>query len=141
MSEITWKKAYMKEYNRKYRNTPEYKARKKLDDKKYYEKNKDKINIKRKTYYENNSKSIIEKSAKWNKENIERRKTIVKKNGDKNGRKYYLKKKFGMTLEDYDLMLENQDGVCAICFKQCSVVRIDGKSKLSVDHDHKTRKC
>lgn len=44
-----------------------------------------------------------------------------------------LRLKFGMTLEDYDSMLEQQDGKCAICKSE------DSKGKrFSVDHNHKT---
>jgi hypothetical protein len=54
----------------------------------------------------------------------------------------HLKKRFGLTEREYDLILEKQNGVCAIC-KDVETV-IDGQSKkvkpLSVDHDHKTGK-
>ena len=44
-----------------------------------------------------------------------------------------LRHKFGITLEDYDSMLEQQDGKCAICKSE------DSKGKrFSVDHNHKT---
>jgi hypothetical protein len=38
---------------------------------------------------------------------------------------------FGLTPEDYDLMLKNQDGVCAICLQAPPDDR-----RLAVDHDH-----
>ena len=41
-----------------------------------------------------------------------------------------LRVKYDMTVEDYDEMLQAQDGVCAICFHECS------KGRLSVDHCH-----
>lgn len=40
-------------------------------------------------------------------------------------------KKYGMTLEDYEMLLSEQTGVCAICSKP----PIAGK-RLAVDHDH-----
>jgi hypothetical protein len=43
-------------------------------------------------------------------------------------------KKYGLTIEHYDLLLAEQGGVCAIC----SGVQTDGKM-LSVDHDHLTK--
>lgn len=46
---------------------------------------------------------------------------------------YGLIKKFGITLEDYNILLNNQDGVCAICEKSQF-----GKA-LAVDHCHKTK--
>ena len=45
----------------------------------------------------------------------------------------HLKRKFGMTLEQYDAMLEVQNGVCAICKRP---PRDD--ISLHVDHDHST---
>lgn len=46
-----------------------------------------------------------------------------------------LKSKFGISLEEYSLKLEQQKGVCAICDGLCK----SGK-RLAVDHDHKTGK-
>lgn len=42
------------------------------------------------------------------------------------------KKLFGITVEDYNLMLEAQNGKCAIC------ERLPAKNLLAVDHDHET---
>lgn len=48
---------------------------------------------------------------------------------------YWLKTAYGLTLEKWNQLLDEQNGGCAICG------RIDsGKRKLSVDHDHKTGK-
>jgi recombination endonuclease VII len=50
----------------------------------------------------------------------------------------YLQKKYKITLQEYNQMLERQKGVCAICQKK------PGKGKkskrLAVDHSHKTGK-
>lgn len=46
-----------------------------------------------------------------------------------------LKSKFGITLEQYDEMFENQNGVCAIC----GLVDATGR-RLAVDHNHETGK-
>ena len=48
-------------------------------------------------------------------------------------RKSYLKRKYGMTLEEYERMLEAQGGVCAICRQPRPEERT-----LHVDHDHET---
>lgn len=46
-----------------------------------------------------------------------------------------LKREFGITLEEYDSVLQNQGGVCAICGK------VPSESKpLGVDHNHETGK-
>jgi hypothetical protein len=47
---------------------------------------------------------------------------------------YHLKQYYGMTPDDYENMLQAQDGVCAIC------LRPPNKNRLSVDHDHETGK-
>lgn len=48
------------------------------------------------------------------------------------------KRLYGITLEDYNTLLLNQDGLCAICSKPESVNRVDTIFSLSVDHNHKT---
>ena len=50
-----------------------------------------------------------------------------------------LRRVFGISLEDYNWMLEVQGGVCAICKRPETVPHKKGKpKKLTVDHDHKT---
>lgn len=50
-----------------------------------------------------------------------------------------LKRCYGITLDDYDIMLVNQDGVCAICKGSETARYKDGRIKnLAVDHCHKT---
>lgn len=45
-----------------------------------------------------------------------------------------LKHRYGLSIADYEKMLEKQGGVCAICFKS------DNNRRLTVDHCHKTGK-
>lgn len=49
-------------------------------------------------------------------------------------RKCDLKRRFGITLDEYNKMLSIQSGKCAICNRDASIF----KRRLSVDHDHKT---
>lgn len=57
-------------------------------------------------------------------------------------RGYDMRRRYGITLQQYNAMLSKQDGVCAICKNQES--RLENRSKtgttrrLYVDHDHKT---
>lgn len=44
--------------------------------------------------------------------------------------------KFKMTIEDYDKMLEDQNGLCLICERHYS----NFKLRLAVDHNHSTGK-
>ena len=79
-----------------------------------------------------------ERTRRWREDNPEKyaanqrkhRESGRKKEAD---RRSYLKRKYGLTLEDYDRMLEAQDGGCAICGRP---PRPD--ISLHVDHDHET---
>lgn len=53
-----------------------------------------------------------------------------------------LKRDFGMTVEQYEAMHENQNGLCAICEKpETAKNNFDTSArKLAVDHDHATGK-
>lgn len=57
-------------------------------------------------------------------------------------RAWRFKKKYGITIQDYDRMFEEQGGVCATCRK--ASVQVHAKSgklrDLAVDHDHVTGK-
>lgn len=48
-------------------------------------------------------------------------------------RSYHLKRKYGITADEYDVMLANQSGKCAICGRTR-----DSHMSLSVDHDAET---
>lgn len=50
-------------------------------------------------------------------------------------RNSYYKKRFGITLEQYNDILKRQGGVCAICNEKDSIY-----DNLAVDHDHNTNK-
>ena len=47
-----------------------------------------------------------------------------------------LKRKYGLSREAYQALLESQNGVCAICKEKNG----RGTEKLAVDHNHKTNK-
>lgn len=52
-------------------------------------------------------------------------------------RRWRMKKQYGITLEEYEILLEKQNGMCAICKSE------NTHSKgycFAVDHDHKTGK-
>lgn len=53
-----------------------------------------------------------------------------------------LKREYGITLDEFNVMLEQQNGVCAICFKAETERRSkkNGLRSLCVDHNHSTGK-
>jgi hypothetical protein len=98
----------------------EYRARnlekKRAYEKEYYDKNPDKAKEKRRKY-----------NANW-----------LAKNPNANRNKHY-KKRYGITVEDYEAMSERQNHLCAICGLPETKKRKDGTTSiLAVDHDHTT---
>lgn len=45
-------------------------------------------------------------------------------------------KRYGLSVEQYLLMLEGQDGLCAICLKPETEIKRGTLAGLAVDHDH-----
>lgn len=90
-------------------------------------------------WYLKNRELTLERTRKWAQENKERhtasKKAWAKNNKEKvaaNARQATLKKKYGITPEIYEEMLEAQDGVCAICGNPPK------QRRLHIDHCHKT---
>lgn len=73
------------------------------------------------------------RAGKWSgPERIEYNRRWREKNADR-FRWYQLKYQYGITKEDYEELLEKQNGVCAICEQED-----DGDRPLAVDHCHET---
>lgn len=68
----------------------------------------------------------------WYYKNRERGK-IWRKNG-------HLRRMYGITLDDYNKLLTQQNNVCAICLGTFSGTNQHGAKKLAVDHCHETKK-
>lgn len=85
-------------------------------------------------YYLNHKEDILTKSKKYYQDNIEYIKQYKK---EKNIREetYRIKNlgRFGISVDEYDIILNRQNGVCAVCKNPC----ITGR-RLAVDHNHKT---
>lgn len=79
-------------------------------------------------WYAANKGKVKERSRQWAQINREARRTIYRRNS--------LRDNFGMTLPDYDALLEKQGFKCAICASPSSK-RNDGKV-FCVDHCHET---
>jgi hypothetical protein len=50
----------------------------------------------------------------------------------------YLKRTYGITIEDYEAMYAEQEGTCAICSGEGFVMKQSHNMKLVVDHCHET---
>lgn len=126
--------------------------------KRYYERNKEKILAISKKWQKDNKDRVRENARKVYKKNPKAKIAKVKKWATSNKEKYKLLKKkyrlkakaknrnmdrirnlkvYGLTIAMYDQMFARQNGLCAICGKP-ELTR--GRSNLSVDHNHKTKK-
>ncbi len=99
----------------------------------YYQKNKDKRRKQQMKWREENKEKIKENSKK-DREKLKGKSEEWKEQNRMRKKESNLKMKFGLTQKDYNKLLEQQNGVCAIC--GCEP---NGK-KLAVDHNHKTEK-
>ncbi|SRR6266496_90958 len=87
------------------------------------------------------------KHSEWNRKYYKKNRLKIRKKHRKyrelyrsKTQAYRLKKNFGMTLEDYNIMLESQNGLCAICYKPETKVFHGRITALVVDHCHETGK-
>lgn len=92
-------------------------------------------------YRRNHSPAAIARKAKY--AATDKRKAASKRydQGEKRYpvyRRSELKRKYGMTIEQFDEMLESQGGACAICGQEETHVSLGRVMPLSVDHDHDT---
>ena len=53
------------------------------------------------------------------------------------GRNYQIKKKYGLSSQDFDMMMNSQNNSCDICGTH---IKDYGKDKFDIDHDHTTGK-
>lgn len=88
------------------------------------------------TFYAKNKAKVLARNKAWAQKNPEVGTRLSRewrhRNPDKT-RDARMKYKYGLSLVEYNLLLETQKGVCAICFKT-------GFRRLSVDHHHATGK-
>lgn len=84
-----------------------------------------------KPVYRSNCKACCAAHARnWAREHVER--------ASANKRRNNLRWMYGMTIADYDALLAQQGGVCAICRQSETVKRKGRLLRMPVDHDHKT---
>lgn len=89
----------------------------------------------------NDKELAKERSKIWRLNNLERSRNNSKSYQKRFPRKVleWKLKKYNMTLEDFDLMLTKQNGVCKICGKKPTGMQ-NSKKYLCVDHSHETNK-
>ena len=91
--------------------------------------NKEKVIV----YNKKQRKRILKDDPEYDKKHYLRYRESCKTNGWK----YALKRKYGLTLEQYENILKEQNYRCAICNRNASEI-YKSKSRLSVDHNHET---
>lgn len=77
-------------------------------------------------YNKKNKERLLKVNYSWRKNNPEASKLTA--------RRSLLKRLYGITLEQYDAILERQDHKCAVCKRH----KDEFNKSLAVDHDHKT---
>jgi hypothetical protein len=94
------------------------------------EQKREKNRLKNKLWREKNKESYLKSASKYRNKN---------RNKLKN---YKLLKRYGISTEDYNLLLQNQNGKCSICGNdEIAIHKISKqKQKLAVDHCHETGK-
>lgn len=94
----------------------------------YYAKHREKLRAIARAKYASNPEKSLAASATWR-----------LNNPDAEPNKHLIRK-FGITIEEYNLMFEAQDGKCAICKEKETTHSRGGSApqRLAVDHDHTT---
>src|SRR6266704_1889028 len=121
-----------------------------MRSKTYYEKNKEKLKATMHTYYENHkdqrmqyqrtynkvNKTLVAQKKKTryeaNKEKISQHRKAMNKNNPHIQRNQNLSRLYNLTIEQWDILYEQQNGLCAICYKPTS------KKEMHTDHCHTT---
>ena len=125
-------------------------GRKEEYDKQYYKNNKEKINKYKIQWAKNNKEKVKESKSRYRKNNIEKIKKYkiqwdilnigkIKKYNKTNFFKKKnrdVKRKYGITIDQYRDMLSQQLSGCSICNKTI----IETGKLLGIDHDHETKK-
>lgn len=141
---MAWKPEYAENRRKKYQSDPEERERRKAQSRspeenkeymrQYYEENKEKWQEYADDYKEEKNRRRRERYA--NDPEYRKKCLEASKNRSKRSRiNTRLKSSFGIDIEDYEKMLEDQNGVCAICGAKHADVR---KHRLHVDHCHET---
>ena len=83
--------------------------------------NLENLRVYQKKYYQDHKKELVEYARQY------------KASHKKEYRSKNMERSYGITLEEYNKMVKNQNGKCAIC-------GTSPKETLTIDHDHNTGK-
>ncbi len=100
---------------------------------KKYRENSELAKAKARTFYQENRQRLIERSQQYYRSNIQKKKEYDQTRHKKNPklrRQTELRRKYGMTVEEFDALLGAQENQCACC-RELLV-------QPAVDHCHKT---
>ena len=116
---------------------------KKLSIDPWRKKNKAKIYASGVQWRKNNRSKVLRNKRRWRENNPEKARASVRASTKKNYHKYkkniwrrWLKDKYGITQEQFDAKLKEQNGLCAICL---STQKCGKRKMLYVDHCHATK--
>lgn len=93
-------------------------------------KDKEKRNTKERRYYHKHRDRVLQHKKSYYKDNQNTRIEYSRQNGWKNN----LKLLYGLTVEQWQELYDNQKGCCAICGRHQSEL----PKRLFTDHDHQT---
>ena len=115
-----------------------YRGECKLCQRLWRQENKDKLSESGRLYRVKNAEQIKERKRQYlsDPENLEKNRQYARdwyKNNPERGREIILKR-YGITAQQYDEMLKNQDYGCAIC----GTKKNGRKKNFAIDHDHET---
>jgi hypothetical protein len=98
--------------------------------------NKEKVLKIAKLYRENNKEKRNIAKEKWEKDNPDYRKEWIEKNKinfREKEKAYRYRKVYGISIEDFNLMVKNQNYKCDICKLP---LKLENKKSFGLDHDH-----
>ena len=109
----------------------------------YYQKNKEKLKAAARANYYKNQEAAKARGRRWYHENKDRARVSNRRWYQENRERVLEREResskktaitrHGITVEEFNDLLLEQNGVCAICESECSVA-----PRLSADHDHET---
>lgn len=139
-----WKDSHpeeVKESNKRYRDT--HKTERSNYNKMWAEAHREHLATKARKYYQADPDKFILRSKIYNENHIDKvreRHTMYRKKDPQKtilmDKAASLRRFYGITIEEYETMVNAQNGNCAICGRNKS----EFKTSLHVDHDHKTGK-